>query len=70
MFVTDFDVFLMYGYDVWKIKVDTWYLILDTWYLHFLYVHKVNSNVRFKPGGPLKWQEGVSGSSMDTQKAP
>ena len=22
------------------------------------------------PGGPLEWQEGVSGSSMDTQKAP
>ena len=22
------------------------------------------------PGGALKWQEGVSGSSMDTQKAP
>ena len=21
-------------------------------------------------GGALKWQEGVSGSSMDTQKAP
>ena len=21
-------------------------------------------------GGPLEWQEGVSGSSMDTQKAP
>ena len=22
------------------------------------------------PGGPLEWQEGVSGSSMDSQKAP
>ena len=22
------------------------------------------------PGEPLKWQEGVSGSSMDSQKAP
>ena len=22
------------------------------------------------PGGPLVWQEGVSGSSMDSQKAP
>ena len=22
------------------------------------------------PGGPLEWQEGVSGSSMDLQKAP
>ena len=24
----------------------------------------------FRAGGALKWQEGVSGSSMDTQKAP
>ena len=37
---------------------------------------KVNSMVTFvlstcvgSPGGPLEWQEGVSGSSMDTQKA-
>ena len=24
----------------------------------------------FFPGGPLEWQKGVSGSSMDSQKAP
>ena len=25
---------------------------------------------RLTPGGALEWQEGVSGSSMDSQKAP
>ena len=32
---------------------------------------EINSYRMFRGGGwPLEWQEGVSGSSMDTQKAP
>ena len=44
--------------------------------LHNKQVHNLMDNIHFTPllrsggGGALEWQEGVSGSSMDTQKAP
>ena len=39
---------------------------------HYAYSSYIKQRLRFanSPGGPLEWQEGVSGSSMDTQKAP
>ena len=38
--------------------------------LSWLVFGKVPPTLIPDPGGPLKWQEGVSGSSMDTPKAP
>ena len=32
--------------------------------------HTQTRSDEVRPGGPLEWQEGVSGSSMDSQKAP
>ena len=40
-------------------------------HLAFCEVSQVTcATLDFNPGGPLKLQEGVSGSSMDSQKAP